>query len=64
MLEKLVAREVVLLYSLFGKTFHHLCLGGDRGMVGARHPTCVLALHASAAHEDVLNGVVEHVSHV
>ena len=33
-------------------------------MVGAGHPQGVLALHAGAAHQDVLDGVVEHVSHV
>ena len=63
-LEELVAREVVFLYSLFGKTFHHLSLGGYGSMVGARHPACVFPLHACSAHEDVLNSVVKHVSHV
>ena len=33
-------------------------------MVGAGHPTCVLALHARAAHEDVLYSFVEHMPHV
>ena len=33
-------------------------------MVGTRHPASVLALHAGAAYKDILNGLVEHVSHV
>jgi len=39
-------------------------LGGDAGVVGARHPEDVVALHALPAAEDVLQGVVEGVSHV
>ena len=33
-------------------------------MVCTRHPECILTLHAGTAHQDILNGVVEHVSHV
>src|SRR5574344_1086738 len=54
----------MLLDALFGKSLHHLSLSCDRVVVGARHPACVFALHACTAHEDVLNGVVEHVSHM
>ena len=64
MLEKLFTGEVVLLDALFGKAFHHLGLGSNGSMVGAWHPAGVLALHAGASHKNILNGVVEHVSHV
>ena len=64
MLKKLLAGEVALLDALFGQFFHHLGLGGNRGVVGAGHPACVFALHTGTAHQDVLNGVVKHVSHV
>ena len=33
-------------------------------MVGTRHPAGVLALHTGTAHQNVLDGVVEHVAHV
>ena len=41
---------------------HHL--GGDAGMVHARLPQHVLAAHALEADEDVLQRVVERVTHV
>ena len=63
-LEELVAREVALAYSLLGQAFYHLGLGSDRSVVGTGHPQGILALHARAADEDVLDGVVEHVAHV
>ena len=64
MLKELFASEVALLYALFCKTVHHLSLSSDRGVVGAGHPTSVLSLHTCAAHEDILNRIVEHVAHV
>ena len=63
-LEELIARQVVLLDALSGQLLHHLCFGSDGGVVGARHPAGVLAFHAGATHEDVLYGVVQHVTHV
>ena len=64
MLQELLTRQVVLLDALLRKFLHHLCLGSNRSVVGARHPTGILALHAGTTHQDVLNGVVEHVAHV
>ena len=64
MLEKLVARQVALLDALVGQFLHHLGLRGYRGMVGTGYPEGILAFHAGSAHQDVLNGVVEHVAHV
>ena len=39
-------------------------LGGDAGVVLARLPECVVALHAVPADQDVLQRVVERVAHV
>ena len=64
MLQELLACEVKFLDALLCQTVHHLCLGGNGGVVGAGNPACVLALQACTAHQDVLNGIVEHVSHV
>ena len=64
MSEELLTGEVQFLDALLGQTVHHLCLGGDRCMVGARHPASVLALQTCTAHQDVLDGVVQHVAHV
>ena len=64
MFEELVAREVGFLNALSSEAVDHLSFGSDRGVVGARHPTSIEAHHTSAAHEDVLDSVVEHVAHV
>jgi len=42
---------------------HHV-LGGDAGVVGARHPEGVKAVHPFVADQDVLQGVVEGMAHV
>ena len=62
--EELLARELRLFNPLFVEHRHHLGLGGNRGVVHARHPAGVAARHAGAADEHVLQRVVEHVAHV
>ena len=39
-------------------------LGGDPGVVGAGKPEDFLAVHPCLASEDVLDGIVEYVTHV
>ena len=63
-LQELLASEVGLLDALSGQFVHHLGFGSDGCVVGTRHPAGVLAFHASAAHQDILNGIIKHVSHV
>src|SRR5690554_4978729 len=41
---------------------HHL--GGDAGVVGARLPQCIAALHAAVTNQRIHDGVVEAVTHV
>ena len=62
--EKFFARQLLLLDALLCQAVDHLGFGGDGGMVCARHPAGVLALHAGTANEDVLNRIIEHVAHV
>ena len=64
MLKELLACQVVLLDALLSQLLHHFGLSSDRGVIGARYPAGVLALHAGTTHQDVLNGVVQHVTHV
>ena len=64
MLQEFLARQVGLLDALRSQFVHHLGFGGDRSMVGTRHPAGVLAFHAGAAHQNILNGIIKHVSHV
>ena len=64
MFEELLACKVGLPDAFCGKLANHLSLGRDSGVVGAGHPQSILALHARTAHENILNGIVEHVAHV
>ena len=64
MLQKLLARERTLVDPLGFELGHDFRLGGDRRVVGARHPAGVLTLHPRAAHQHVLDRLVEHVAHV
>ena len=43
---------------------HHLGFGGDGGVVRTGDPAGVLAVHAGLTDEDIIEGIVEHVSHV
>lgn len=64
MLKELLTCKVALLYALLCELVHDLCLCGNGCMVSARHPTSVLSVKSRLADKDVLNSVVEHVSHV
>ncbi len=58
------AFEIVATLALFGQLALHHVLGGDSGVVGARHPQCILALHAPPTNQHILNGIVERMTHV
>ncbi len=62
--QELLAREARLVDALGLELGHNLGLGGDGGMVGTGDPAGVLALLAGAAHQYVLQRVVEHVPHM
>ncbi len=63
-LQKLLAGQVGLLDALGGELGDDLGLGRDGCMVGAGHPQGVHAHHAGAAHQDILDSIVEHMAHV
>ena len=62
--EKLLAGQVTLIDTLLLEAFDHFRFRCDRRMVGTRYPARVLALETCATNEDVLNRLVQHVSHV
>ena len=64
MAKELVPRQVRLFDALVPQAPHHLGLRRDGRMVRSWHPTRILPLHPGTSDEDVLDGVVEHVSHV
>ena len=63
-LQEFFTGKVGLLNTAFSKSIYYLCFGCYRSVVGTRHPTSILTFHTRTAHENVLNGVVEHVPHV
>jgi hypothetical protein len=62
--QELLAREVAPLDLPRGQIALHHHLRGDTGMVGARLPKHVIALHALLADQNVLERVVERVAHM
>ena len=63
-LEELLASKVSLLDALLSEAVDYLSLGSDTGMVCTWYPTSVLTFHACTANENILDSIVEHVSHV
>ena len=63
-LEELLAAELIAVRALLAELALDLCLRRDAGMVAARDPDRVVALHAVVADQDVLQRVVERVAHV
>ena len=62
-LDEFLASEVLFgLFFLLFYGFLDLPLRGDAGVVHARQPESLIAQHAGAAGEDVLNRGVEHVA--
>ncbi len=57
-----LAPQVFLGLALFFELPLHHVLGRDAGVIGARHPERVVAVHALVADQDVLERVVERVT--
>ena len=64
MAQEFFSAHILFGESLLAQLLHHLGFGGNGGMVGARHPAGIVALHSRPTDKDVLYGVVEHVAHV
>ena len=63
-LDEPVAAELVARGAFRQQLLLHHVLRGDACMVGPRHPQGVPALHAAPADQDILDGVVQGMSHV
>ena len=62
--EEFLAPEIVARNAFCIQLALHHDLGGDAGVVGARLPQGVLALHAVVADQGIHQGVLEGVAHV
>ena len=64
-LEELLTTEVVTGQALLlAEVLLYFNLGCNTGVIGARHPQRLVALHTLGADEDILQGLVECVAHV
>ena len=64
MFQKLVAGQVGLLDALGSKFIYDFRFSGDGSMVSSRHPAGILAFHTGTANQNILDGIIKHVSHV
>ena len=62
--EELLAGKVGFLDTLLCQTCHHFSFSSDRSVVGTRYPQRIFAFHAGTADKNVLNRIVEHMSHM
>ena len=62
--KELFARQITLANALFRQFIDHFGFSRDRSVVSAGHPASILAFHASTTHENILNRVVQNMSHV
>ena len=49
---------------LSSEFIYYFCFGSDRSMVSSRYPTGILAFHTGTTNQNILNGIIKHVSHV
>ena len=63
-LEEFLAADVLLGDAHGLELRDDLGFGGDGSVVRARHPARILAVHAGVADEDVVQGIVQDVTHV
>ena len=64
MFQEFFAGEICLGYPFRCEFCHNLSLCGYGGMVCAGNPERILAHHTGATGENILDGVVEHVTHM
>ena len=64
MFEELLTGEITLVDTLLFEALDDLSFGSDTSVVSTWCPTSVLALQASTTNKNILDGIVEYVSHV
>ena len=64
MLQELFTSQVALLDTLLSQFIYHLSFGSDTCMVSTWYPTCVFPINTCLTNQDILNRIVQHVSHM
>ena len=64
MFQELITGQVCLLDALGSEFVYNFCFGSDGSVVSSRHPTGILAFHTGTTNQNILNGIIKHVSHV
>ena len=62
--QKCLSADVLFLDALFAHCLYDLGFGCDGGVVGTRQPQSAVAGHALPANEDILQGLIQCVTHV
>ena len=63
-LKELISAKIILGKSLLAHRLNDLCLGGNGCVVGAGKPKGAISAHALIAGKDVLQGVIQCVTHM
>ena len=64
MLQKFFTTEIGFLNAFVTKFGNYFGFGSNGSMIGAGNPAGIEAFHAGTAYDNILNGIVEHVTHV
>ena len=63
-LQELLTSQISLFNTLLCQFIHDLCFCCNRSMVSTRYPTSIFPHHTGTTYQNILNGIVKHVSHV
>ena len=63
MFNKSIPAQIVLVFTFLAQLLLDFCLGGNASMVGAGKPESGMPLLACPAGKNVLNGIVENMTH-
>ena len=64
MLQEFVTGKICLLDTLCGQFIYYLRFRSDRSVVSTRYPAGIFTFHTGTAYQNILYGIIKHVSHV
>ena len=64
MLQEFVTGKICLLDTLCSQLIYYLRFRSDRSVVSTRYPAGIFTFHTGTAYQNILNGIIKHVSHV
>ena len=64
MFQKLITGQIRLFNTFRSKFIYDFRFRCNRSMVRSRHPASIFAFHTGTTNQNILNGIIKHVSHV